>query len=241
MLNSVFTRKVPNQVKWMLVFVIFPLYFYCSSIIGSALIKFLIVTFSLSWDMNTVNCYLNVIVDFSILLIVGLIMKDMIIDQLRDFKKDIKGNLLYGCVIGTVLIYLLGFVGGVITLLFGGNSTSENQQLIEAITIVHPFWMTLTAVVMAPMLEEFIFRGIVFGWVYEWSPKLAHLISAFVFGFMHVMTAILSGNISEWVQIFSYFFMGMALSFLYEKRNNIFVPMLTHSMNNLISMLLIFL
>ena len=67
------------------------------------------------------------------------------------------------------------------------------------------------------------------------------MISAFVFGFMHVMTAILSGNISEWVQIFSYFFMGMALSFLYEKRNNIFVPVLTHSMNNLISMLLIFL
>ena len=62
--------------------------------------------------------------------------------------------------------------------------------------------------------------------------------SAFVFGFVHVMISVLSGNISEWIQIFSYFFMGAALSYLYEKRNNIYVPILSHAMNNFIAMLL---
>lgn len=241
MVSNVFTRKVPSQVKWMFIFVILPLYFYCSSIIGSALIKFVMVTFSIALDYNTINGLLNLIVDFGLLVIVALIMKDMIIEQWHDFKNDVKGNVIYGCVIGTLLIYLLGLVGGIITLLLGGNQTSENQQLIETITVSHPFIMIFTSVVLAPMLEEFIFRGIVFGWVYELNPKLAHIVSAFIFGLIHIMMAILNGNIAEWVQIFSYFFMGIALSFLYEKKNNIFVPILGHATNNLISMLLILL
>jgi len=241
MLNNLFTRKVPSQVKWMFVFMILPLYFYCSSIIGSALIKFLMLTFSWSMDYNTVNCYLNFIVDLGMLIVVGFIMKDMLIEQWYDFKHDLKGNLLYGCIIGTVLIYLFGLIGGILTLLLGGQSTSENQQLIETITMSHPMMMIFTSVVLAPFLEECIFRGIVFGWVYELSPRLAHLVSAFIFGFIHVMMAILAGNIAEWVQIFSYFFMGIALSYLYEKRNNIYVPVLAHAMNNLISMLIILL
>lgn len=241
MLNNLFTRKVPSQVKWMFVFMILPLYFYCSSIIGSALIKFLMLTFSWSMDYNTVNCYLNFIVDLGMLIVVGFIMKDMLIEQWYDFKHDLKGHLLYGCIIGTVLIYLFGLIGGILTLLLGGQSTSENQQLIETITMSHPMMMIFTSVVLAPFLEECIFRGIVFGWVYELSPRLAHLVSAFIFGFIHVMMAILAGNIAEWVQIFSYFFMGIALSYLYEKRNNIYVPVLAHAMNNLISMLIILL
>ena len=52
------------------------------------------------------------------------------------------------------------------------------------------------------------------------------------------MMAILSGNISEWVQIFSYFFMGFVLSYLYEKKNNIYVPILAHMSNNFISVIL---
>jgi Predicted metal-dependent membrane protease len=240
-LFKVFTRKVPSQVKWMLVLVIFPLYFYCSSIIGSAMIKFLIITFSLQLDYTTVNCYLNFIVDLSMLIIVGLTMKKMIIDQWNDFKKDIKENLLYGCVVGTLLIYGVNIVGGMITLMLGGNASSENQQLVVSITMAHPAIMVFTTVVLAPLLEEFIFRGMVFGWLYEWNPKIAHFVSAFIFGFIHVMSAVLSGNLSEWIQIFSYFFMGGILSYLYEKKNNIFVPILTHSMNNLISMLMILL
>ena len=71
--------------------------------------------------------------------------------------------------------------------------------------------MAITTIFFAPILEEMIFRGIVFGWLYELSPKLAHFISAFIFGFIHVMMAILSGNISEWVQIFFLFLYGICI------------------------------
>ena len=64
------------------------------------------------------------------------------------------------------MVYGVGIVGGFITLLLGGASTSENQNLIQTIVAAHPFLMSLTTVVFAPLLEEMIFRGIVFGWVF---------------------------------------------------------------------------
>ena len=238
MLSNSFTRKVNTQAKWMFLLVILPLYMYCGSIIISAFLKFIIITFSLTLSESTINCYVNLLFDLGMLIIVWLTFKDSMIEQWHDFKQDIKGHLLYGLLIGTALVYGVGIVGGFITLLLGGASTSENQNLIQTIVAAHPFLMSLTTVVFAPLLEETIFRGIVFGWVYEINPKLAHLVSAFVFGFVHVMISVLSGNISEWIQIFSYFFMGAALSYLYEKRNNIYVPILSHAMNNFIAMLL---
>lgn len=238
MFNSSFTRKIPLQTKWLFVLVILPLYMYCASLIGSAAIKFVILNFSVTLDEVTINAYLNAIVDLGMLVIVWWILKDTMIQQWHDFKKDIKGNLIYGCLIGTGLLYALGIVGALITLFLGGESSSENQALIETIASAHPLIMSVSAVLFAPVLEEMIFRCVVFGWVYEISPKLAHLVSGFVFGFVHVMMSVLSGNIAEWIQIFSYFFMGIALSYLYEKKNNIYVPICAHAVNNLISMLL---
>ncbi|WP_270639766.1 CPBP family intramembrane glutamic endopeptidase [Longibaculum muris] len=238
MFNQYFSRKISLQIKWMFLLIIVPLYFYCSSVIGTAILKFLVIQFSFQWDYITLNTYLNFLVDSVMLILVGWIMKDTMIEQWKDFKKNLKDNVIYGALIGTALIYVVGILGGMITLMLGGSSNSENQQMIETIMNVHPLLMAITTIFFAPILEEMIFRGIVFGWLYELSPKLAHFISAFIFGFIHVMMAILSGNISEWVQIFSYFFMGFVLSYLYEKKNNIYVPILAHMSNNFISVML---
>lgn len=236
--NCVFTRRVSTQAKWLTVLTVLPLYLFGSSWIGNAFIKLIVLTFSLHLRVETLNAYLNLFVDLGMLLYVAWIFKDSLKEQWIDFKMEWKENLLYGALIGVGLIYAVGFIGGMITLLLGGNESSVNQSLISSITAVHPVVMALSTVCLAPLLEEIIFRGLLFGWLYEVNGKFAHVASAFLFGFVHVMLAVLSGNVTEWIQIFSYFFMGMVLSYLYEKRNNIFVPMLTHGMNNLISMLI---
>ncbi len=241
MFDHAFTRKISNQTKWLFTLVVLPLYVYCGSLILSAFFKFIIVTFSLKFDYTTLNAYLNLIFDLIMVVLVGWILKDTLIEQWHDFKKDLKGNLIYGGLIGVAIIYGVGFLGGIITLILGANVSSENQQLIESIISVYPVIMAISSVILAPILEEMIFRCIVFGWLYEFNPKLAHLFSGFVFGFVHIMMSVLSGNMSEWIQIFTYFFMGMGLSYLYEKKNNIFVPMLSHGIYNLISILTILL
>ncbi len=240
MLNNNFTRKVSQETKLVFIFILVPLYLYCGSLIGTALIKLVTQTFSLQLDINTINAYLNLIVDFSLLLIVFCMMKENIKLQWSDFKKDLKDNLIYGLVIGTALVYGVGIIGGLLTSLLGGASTSENQAIISAVIRTSPVVMAITTIFLAPILEELIFRGIIFSWLYEVHPVIAHLLTAFIFSFMHIMNAVLSGNSAEWLQIFSYFLMALVFSYLYEKRNNIFVPMITHVMNNLISVIYIF-
>lgn len=241
MFNQHFTRRVPTQAKWMFVLVILPLYVYCGSLILSALFKFVIIQFQLEFDYNQMNAYLNLIFDVFLLGLAGWLLKDSMLEQWRDFKKNLKQYLIEGCVIGVLLIYACQIIGGLITMTLGGNQASENQQFIETITTSYPVLMIFVSCVLAPILEEMLFRGIVFGWIYEWNPKMAHLISSFIFGFIHIMSAVFNGNTAEWIQIFSYCFMGFVLSYLYEKNNNIYVPILSHMMNNMISMCMLLL
>lgn len=239
MKTSTFTRKISAQTKWMFLLVLLPLYVYCASLIGSALIKLILTVLSTKLSYETINCWLNVIVDGGMLILVGWVMKDLMKKQLIDFKQNWQKYLLYGIVLGTGCLLVAEIFGGTITSLFGGENTSSNQELINTLTDAHPALMILTSVFLAPILEEMMFRGIVFSWLYEVNPYFAHLVSAFLFGFVHIMSSVLSGNMFEWVQIFSYFFMGIVLSVLYEKTNNIYVPILTHATNNLISMILL--
>ena len=234
-----FTRKISKQEKLMMVFVFIPFYFFCGSYIASAFIKFVVLALSLSIDKNTAVAYLNFILDSLFVIGILWIFKDNIKEQFKDFLKDKKENLLYGCLIGFGMLFMANFVGGMISLLFGAQSDSQNQLLIESLASAHPIIIFVTSVIFAPFVEEYLFRGTFFGWLYELHPWVAHILSGFLFGFLHVMDAIVAGNFNEWIQIFAYMFMGFVLSFLYEKRNNIFVPILSHMTNNFVSMLCI--
>lgn len=236
--NLVFTRKISTQAKWLTLLTVLPLYIFGGSLIGNAVLKFLIIHFSMQVDSNTLNAILNLIVDFFMMIYVIWVFKDSLIRQWHDFIEDI-GNFICALLVGEALLYGVGIIGGLITMLLGGAETSVNQEFISKITVAHPMIMMITTVIFAPILEEIVFRGLVFGWIYEWNPKVAHFISSLFFGFVHVMLAMIGGNIGEWVQIFAYFFKGFVLSYLYEKRNNIYVPMLTHCLNNLISIIMI--
>lgn len=236
-----FTRKINLQTKLMMLFIMIPLYFYCGSIIATAFIKFCVIQFSLSIDANMATCLLNLILDLTYVLLAGLIFKDQLIEQLKDFKKDLKANLIYGVFIGTALVYGLCIVGSLITMLLGSAASSQNQTLIEELIKQHPLMLVTASVILAPIFEELLFRGTIFAWAYEIHPIVGHIVSGFLFGFVHVMDSVLSGNINELIQIFPYFFMGIALSYMYEKRNNIYVPILSHATNNLISVIMILL
>lgn len=236
-----FTRKLSKQTKLMMLLVFVPLYFFCGSIIGSAIIKFCIIQFSLTISETTANAYLNLIVDILFAVIVIWIFKDSLMEQMKDFLKDKKDNIIYGCLIGFAMLFGASIIGGLISTILGAKTDSQNQVLIESLAHAHPIIIVVTSVILAPIVEELLFRATLFGWLYELHPIVAHVLSAFLFGFLHIMDSVLSGNVQEWIQIFAYLFMGGVLSFLYEKRNNICVPILSHMMNNLFSMLVILL
>lgn len=91
--------------------------------------------------------------------------------------------------------------------------------------------MILMTVILAPLLEEFLFRGLIQKSIVKTglNPKVAILISAFIFGAFHVY---------PW-QFVGAFLLGLVLGLVYEKTQSLVLPILLHAFNNLISALLI--
>lgn len=234
-----FNRKLTLQMKLMVLLVVIPFYFFCGSIIVSALLKFAVNEFGIVLSENAATALLNVLLDGILVVISILIFKNSLKVQFKDFYNRFENNFVYAFFKGPLIVYGCSFVGGIFSYLFKGNITSENQALLEVLISDHFVLMLVASVVLAPIFEELLFRGTIFAWVYEYHPKVAHILSGFIFGFVHVMNAVLGGNIGEMTQIFSYLFMGIGLSYLYEKTNNIYVPMITHALNNLIAVIMV--
>ena len=82
---------------------------------------------------------------------------------------------------------------------------------------------------MIPILEELLFRGILFRVLRKWlSFAWAMLISALAFGFYH-------GNL---VQFIYAGICGLLFAYLYEKCGSVLFPIMSHMVMNIVSVVL---
>jgi uncharacterized protein len=83
--------------------------------------------------------------------------------------------------------------------------------------------MVFSVVVVAPVTEEFIFRGVLLHrWGVKWGIQAAILMTSVLFGILH----------SNLVGLFVF---GVVMSLLYLSTRSLLVPMVAHAMNNAIA------
>jgi membrane protease YdiL (CAAX protease family) len=83
----------------------------------------------------------------------------------------------------------------------------------------------LIAVVIAPPLEELLFRGILFQrWAYKWGVPRAAVLSSICFGVLH------ADPIGK-------FIFGMVMIWLYVRTDSLVVPALAHALHNAVFVL----
>ena len=103
----------------------------------------------------------------------------------------------------------------------------KSQTAVELLTGA-PLWPTgiylgFFAVVLAPVAEEFIFRGVLFPFVKQLGwPKLAWFGVSFLFALIH-------GSAAIFVPLFV---LALALTWLYEKTDSLLAPIVVHSLFN---------
>lgn len=117
------------------------------------------------------------------------------------------------------------------------SSTPNNEAVVYLTT--EDFNMTYAMVVyMSPMVEEVLFRGLLFGVVYEkFGKKRAYLISILVFSLLHTWQFILiDGDLSYLIYTLNYIPGSFALAYCYEKCANIWGPIGLHMFINWMSM-----
>jgi uncharacterized protein len=84
--------------------------------------------------------------------------------------------------------------------------------------------------VIAPISEETIFRGFIYGWLHRWGPAvLAVPLSAVIFSALH----------QQLVLFLPLFFVGLVLSLLYQGSRSVIPGVLTHALFNLPNIILI--
>ncbi|MBA4687816.1 MAG: CPBP family intramembrane metalloprotease [Candidatus Galacturonibacter soehngenii] len=102
------------------------------------------------------------------------------------------------------------------------------KQFEQAIFGGNILIQVLAAVILAPVIEELLFRGLVFNRLNRYAGKIpAMLISSVFFGAYH-------GNMVQGVYAFV---VGMLFVFIYDRYKSIFAPILAHVIANLTSIL----
>ncbi|WP_244093972.1 CPBP family intramembrane glutamic endopeptidase [Jeotgalibacillus sp. R-1-5s-1] len=120
--------------------------------------------------------------------------------------------------IGIFLAFFSQMIAVGIEYLIGIEPGSDNTaQLIDLLSYV-----PLAAVAIAifgPILEEIVFRGVIFGWFYrKYNFFISGLISALIFAVIHF----------DFTHILIYAAMGYAFAFLYAFTKKIIVPIIAH-------------
>lgn len=102
--------------------------------------------------------------------------------------------------------------------IFGIQMGSENTKRIVEIIRLTPSLVIVTSII-GPILEELIFRKIIFGTLYEkYNFFIAATVSSLLFAAVHM----------ELEHLLLYSAMGFTFAFLYAKTKRIFVPIFAH-------------
>ena len=118
----------------------------------------------------------------------------------------------------------------ILLLLINLPQYSERYQEVTVMLYTPPFWQQLlTSGLLIPIIEEVLFRGVLFRVIRRWiSFPWAMIISAVVFGVYH-------GNLVQFVYAG---LCGMLLAYLYERYDSILAPILSHAVMNIVAIIM---
>lgn len=141
-----------------------------------------------------------------------------------DLKWITKRNLLY-IIGGTISLTIISFIMSLLIQIINGESTTTNEVLIQTIfSDANPYLLFLLIAISGPIIEEFIFRGGIIGYIFKDYPKIGLVSSSILFGALH--------QASDPLNFLLYFLMGFCLGFCYLKTKRIEVSIAIHFINN---------
>lgn len=137
-------------------------------------------------------------------------------------------NFLKLIPIGFLMVFCISYiVGELMTYMPGYEAIVAFYE--EVFAGIDPIFMFLGVVLIGPICEEIVFRGIILeGLLKNYSHQKAVVFSAVIFGLIHLIP----------IQVINAFFMGIVLGWIYLKTRSLWVCIALHVINNGLSVLL---
>lgn len=123
------------------------------------------------------------------------------------------------------LVYASNILGNILTLIIGLLKGGGVQNIIADVALsTDMIWILVYMVLVAPVMEEYIFRKLLVDRTVRYGQGVAILTSALTFGLFH-------GNLNQ----FAYaFVLGLFLAYLYVRTGNIKITIALHMMVNFV-------
>ena len=140
--------------------------------------------------------------------------------------------------LGFLLYWAGNFVINFIIIALNPDFTNVNNDSIAELTQQNYSLMAVSTVLLVPITEETIYRGVVFGKIYERNPIAGYIVSVAIFSALHVVGYIGSFPATHLLMCFlQYIPAGIALAWAYTKADSIWAPILMHIAINQVSIL----
>lgn len=168
-----------------------------------------------------------------------LIMGKYLIANFDRFLNWLPFNLIQiiaGYIAYWALYFFLSFI---LATVFQNSLTNPNNEYIIEMTMTNLYQSIAITVLLAPLVEECMFRGVIFCGIGAKSRILGYLVSTLLFAFIHVYQYLFeSFDPGLFVTMLLYVPSGLVLGRVYEKSGSIWCSVIIHMAINLTSLLL---
>lgn len=191
------------------------------------LIKYVVAYLANGSLSEEISVILSIIIEILTLAVILLLFNKRIKENYVDLKKNHKkyfSKYFKFYLIGLAVMYISN---AILIFVFNGG-LAGNEESIRSILLVHPIYVYISAVLIAPSVEELVFRGAIKNIIP--NSILYILCSGLIFGGMHLVGNVTS--IIDLLYIIPYSSLGIAFAYIYSKTDNIFVTMMLHTMHN---------
>ena len=209
------------------------LYFVLSNLQA---LPFILLNIDTSTLSQTFRIFYSLFYELFLLMIILLLFLDDLKKAYSDLKKNHK-KYFSSCFKYWIIGLLVMMFSNLILQKFSTNGIAGNEQTINELFEVSPLYIWVSAVLIAPFMEELLFRQGIRN-IFK-NDILFILISGILFGSLHVIGNV--QNFWDFLYIIPYSSLGIAFAYMLYKTKNIFVTIGFHFMHNGILMALQFL
>jgi hypothetical protein len=138
--------------------------------------------------------------------------------------------------LGLIALYGLNELAYRLSNLVATNQTNLNDSAISAQIDNAPHMTALIVILLAPFVEEVLFRGLVFGNLKYKSRPLAYVVSCLLFALLHVWQfAVGNHDVTYFLQMLQYLVPGVVLAWAYDHSGTLWTSVGIHAAANALS------
>lgn len=181
---------------------------------------------SLSRSMCNIICF------YLLFAVVVLVFHSFLFETSRQFFKSMEKCFK---TLGITLVFFYGLnelLFRVSHLLWGNGVNLNDSALINDLSAAPPM-TALAVVLLVPLIEEVLFRALIFGWLREHSRAVAYVVSCITFALLHTWQfSMFHVDPYHILLLAQYLVPGFLLTWAYDRSGSLWTSILVHAAVN---------